>query len=515
MVLSTAIYIILAAILALLSILYFKLIRPQKKIYDAFRAQGITGESFRPLLGQTPEMLKYLKSDGLFVFFDKLVEKYGPVFLFAFGPLTRVYCNEPDFLADILSRTTASRYIKEVSVEIILVPLVGYHGLIVMEGDEHERARRMINPAFHHVNLKSMISIITDRTAKAIQSVLLTDQNPKTVDLQVLFNELTLSIIASSAFGTDFETNPEAKDIICRTFTQMLEIIEYRSMRLINMIPLISQLPFWKKKDLDAGTAKIGKFVDDIISSRRKEESTSMCAGADLLDLLLSAVDDEGKSFSDQELKEEALTFVFAGSETTGNLMVWMLYVLMTHDEVFRACREEVDRVLPNGIEPSNEQLSDLLVCEAVINEALRLYPPAPIFVRQCVTEHTIGTKQKLLLPKDATIFINTYTLHRRADLWPRPLEFDYTRWMRDPITGLKPKLPHPFAYLPFAAGTRNCIGQNFALLEAKIMLAMFVQRCNFEMVPGQKIVPDIKITMRTKYGLWAKISKRSECNFS
>ncbi|CAF5037163.1 unnamed protein product, partial [Rotaria sp. Silwood1] len=96
-----------------------------------------------------------------------------------------------------------------------------------------------------------------------------------------------------------------------------------------------------------------------------------------------------------------------------------------------------------------------------------------------------------------------------RSDMWPRALEFDYTRWMRDPKTGLKPKLPHPYAYLPFAAGPRNCIGQNFALLEAKIMLAMFIQRCNFDLVPGQKIVPEIKITMRPKYGLWANISRR------
>ena len=131
------------------------------------------------------------------------------------------------------------------------------------------------------------------------------------------------------------------------------------------------------------------------------------------------------------------------------------------------------------------------------------------MYVRKCVNEHTIGPKQKLVIPIDTTVLIVAYTLHRRVDLWARPLEFDYTRWMRDPITGLKPKLAHPFAYLPFAAGPRNCIGQNFALLEAKIMLAMFVQRCNFEIVPGQKIVSDIKITMRTKYGLWANISKR------
>jgi cytochrome P450 len=212
-----------------------------------------------------------------------------------------------------------------------------------------------------------------------------------------------------------------------------------------------------------------------------------MPTGPDLLDLLLSAVDNEEQPFTDQEVKEQALTFVFAGSETTGNLMVWLFYILMTHDDVLQACREEIDRILPNGIEPSNEHLADLVVYEAIINETLRLYPPAPSFIRHCIHEHTIWTKRQLHIPVGTSIAINSYILHRRSDLWPRPLEFDYTRWIRDPKTGLKPKLSHPFAYLPFAAGSRNCIGQNFALLEAKLILAMFVQRCDFKLIPEQK----------------------------
>ena len=105
---------------------------------------------------------------------------------------------------------------------------------------------------------------------------------------------------------------------------------------------------------------------------------------------------------------------------------------------------------------------------------------------------------------------VNNYVLHHRNDLWPRADEFDYTRWIRDSKTGMKPKLPHPFAYLPFGAGSRNCIGQNFAMLEAKVMLAMFVQRCNFSIEPGQTVVPQITITMRPKYGLKARVTKRS-----
>jgi cytochrome P450 len=513
MIFQILLYIFVIIIIIAIVIIYFKLIRPEKQIYDIFRAQGVMGEPFIPLIGQLPETSKQRNNGRLMIYHEELTQKHGYTFLFCFGPLNRLFVSEPDLLADVLSRSNAQNYIKPMDSTAVLGPLIGHHNLLVAEGNEHERARLMLNPAFHHVNLKSMVSIITDRTAKVIESTLASkssdDEKGKGVDLIVLFNALTLSIIASSAFGADLETNAHAKDVMCRVFAEALEATEYRSMRMVNQIPFLSKLPFWRKTILDTGTRKVGEFVDQIITDRREGQSTSMCSGADLLDLLLSAVDDDGQLFTDQEIKEEALTFVLAGSETTGNLMSWILYILMANDNILQVCREEIDRVLPNGIEPTNEHLTDLVVCEAVINETLRLYPPAPFFTRHCIREHTIGTNRQLRIPVGATIVVSSHILHRRSDLWPRPLEFDYTRWMRDPKTGLKPKLSHPFAYLPFAAGPRNCIGQNFALLEAKIMLAMLVQRCNFEMIPGQKIVPDVKITMRPKYGLWARISKR------
>jgi cytochrome P450/NADPH-cytochrome P450 reductase len=374
----------------------------------------------------------------------------------------------------------------------------------------------MINPAFYHTNLKSMISIITDRTAKAIQSILnnIDSHQEQQIDLETLFHSLTLSAIASSAFGADLEANANAKDIMNRVLADVMNAVVYRSMRMVNQTPFLSKLPFWKKDVVDNGARIIAEFVDQAITDRREGRSTSMSDGSDLLDLLLSAVDDDGQPFTNPEIKEHALSFVLAGTETTGNLMVWLFYILMTHDDVLKACQEEVDRVLPNGIEPTNEHLSELVICEAIINETLRLYPPALFFQRYCIHEHTIGTERQLRIPVGTTISVNTYMLHRRSDLWPRPLEFDYTRWMRDPKTGLKPKLAHPFAYLPFAAGPRSCIGQNFALLEAKLMLAMFVQRCCFKLTPGQKIVLDVKVTLRPKYGLFANISKNQlYCN--
>jgi cytochrome P450 len=497
-------------ILIIIVIIYFKLIRPEKRVYDIFRAQGINGEPFVPLIGQISQLKRSREADMMMVYFEELAKKYGHVFLFCFGPIVRLVINEPDLLADVLSRNNAQNYIKPPMATAVFKPIIGTHNLLIGEGDEHERARRMLNPAFHHTNLKSMISIIADRTAKTIERIFTKiNSHEEPVDLQILFNTLTLSIIVSSAFGSDLETNANSKDVMSRVFVQVLDAVVYRSLRMIIQIPFLSKLPFWKKDVVDNGARVIAEFVDQIIIDRRQGRTTSMSDGPDLLDLLLSAVDTEGQSFTDQEIKEQALTFVLAGSETTGNLMVWLSYILMTHDNVLQACREEIDRVLSNDTEFTNEKLAELVICEAVINETLRLYPPAPFFVRHCVHEHTIGTEHKLHIPVGTSIFVNSYVLHRRSDLWPRPLEFDYTRWLRDPKKGLKPKLTHPFAYLPFAAGPRNCIGQNFALLEAKIMLAMFVQRCDFKLIPGQKIVPEVKITLKTKYGLWANISRR------
>jgi cytochrome P450 len=499
---------LIIVIFILLIIIYWKLIRPEKHVYDKLRAQGIKGEPFVPLIGQISQLYRYREADMIMGFYENLAKKHGNTFLFGFGPLMRFVVHEPDMLADILNRNNAQYYSKPEMTSLVFTPIMGSHNLLVAEGDEHERARRMINPAFHHLNLKSMVSIMTDRTAKTIESIF-RESDEKQIDLQVLFNSLTLSIIVSSAFGSDLETNTGAKDVMSRVLAEVLGAVIYRSLRMANQIRFLSKLPFWKKDVIDNGNRTIAKFVDQAILDRRQGRSTSMSNGPDLLDLLLSAVDDEQQPFTDQEIKEQALTFVVAGSETTGNLMVWIFYILMTHEDVLRACQEEVDRVLPNGIEPSNEHLADLVICEAVINETLRLYPSAPIFVRHCIHEHTIGTEHPLHIPVGTDITVNSYVLHRRSDLWPRPLEFDYTRWMRDPKTGLKPKLPHPFAYLPFAAGPRNCIGQNFALLEAKLLLAMFVQRCNFKLITGQKIVADTQITLRTKYGLLTNINKR------
>jgi cytochrome P450 len=326
MALLLLLYTFVAIILSIVLVVYWKLVRSQKRLYDFFCSQHVPGEPFMPIVGQVPEINRARARDNYMEYYEGLVQKHGHVFLIGFGPIVELVVMEPDMLADVLGRSQAENYTKTALNRIVCEPLIGVHNLLVSNGTEHERARKMINLAFHFINLKSMVSVMVDQTEKAIDGLFeTTDKKP--VNLQTELSVLALAIIASCAFGKGFETIDNGKEIVCRAFTVVLEAVEYRTMRMINFIPVMAQLPFWRKDIIDKGTHEMNRFVEQIIADRRQGSSESVCSGPDLLDLLLLSVDPEGQSFTDQEIKEEALTFVLAGHETTGNLIVWVMYV--------------------------------------------------------------------------------------------------------------------------------------------------------------------------------------------
>ncbi|CAF0897612.1 unnamed protein product [Adineta steineri] len=307
--------------LAFLTIIYLKLIRPQKQLHDIFVAQDVPSEPFVPIFGQLFDIIRATKQNRGMEYFNELAKKHHYYFLLGLGPLTRFIIVECELLADVLSRSKVEYYEKTSFVINILKPLIGVHNLIVSKHAEYERARRMLNPAFHSINLQSTDSIRPD-----IQS-----------------NILTFSIIALSAF-----------------------------------VKVLDELPFWGKHILDDATKTLNEFVDQSVIDRRNGKSSSLCSGQDLLDLLLSADDDQGEPFSDEQIRDEAVTFVLAGHDTT-------------------TCREEVGRILPNETIPTYEHLSDLQVIEAVLHETIRLYPAAPVYARQYIKEHTISNSNDTL----------------------------------------------------------------------------------------------------------------------
>ena len=179
------------------------------------------------------------------------------------------------------------------------------------------------------------------------------------------------------------------------------------------------------------------------------------------------------------------MTFVLAGHETTANLLNWTLYILMTRPTLWAACVAEA-RTVCGTLPPQHSDLSRLLILDAVLQESLRLFPPVPVIARQAADEQVVGegTDRPIHVPKGTFVQIAPHIVHRLTEYWgPTAGEFDHTRWMKK-----ERPYSHPMAFLPFSAGPRNCIGQQFAMAEAKVVLVLLLQRVRMEWVEGQKM---------------------------
>ena len=221
----------------------------------------------------------------------------------------------------------------------------------------------------------------------------------------------------------------------------------------------------------------------------------------DLLAMLLAARDpDTGEGMSDKQLRDEILTIFLAGHETTANALSWVWYLLARHPQAEARLHEELDRVL-GGRVPAYADLAELKWTRMVIEETLRLYPPAHTIARTALGEDRIGGVR---VPAGAFISISMYVTHRNPNLWPQPERFDPERFAPAEVARR-----HRFAYLPFGGGPRICIGSSFALAEAQVVVATIAQRYQVRLAPGQIVEPIGLITLRPKGGMKVTLEPR------
>ena len=217
--------------------------------------------------------------------------------------------------------------------------------------------------------------------------------------------------------------------------------------------------------------------------------------------MLLSARDEEtGAGMTDRQLRDEVLTMLLAGHETTSLALSWTYYLLSQHPDVERSIADEVDRVVGGG-RPSFAHLDRLTCTRRAIEESLRLYPPAWGFSRQAIGDDEIGGYR---VPRGSLVFLIPFVIHRRPKLWPDPDRFDPDRFAPEHESA-RPR----FAYIPFGGGPRGCIGNQFAMVEAQLIVAAIAQRYRIELVPDQDIRPEPLITLRPAPGIRAFLKKR------
>ena len=413
-----------------------------------------------PLIGNLPDFRK----DRLSLL--QRMAREGDVCGMHFGPFSGILFNTPEQVRSILV-DHAYDFDKGVAVHRLLPPLFG-DGIFSSEGDFHRHQRKLMAPPFQPRHIASYADVM-GYYGEQIQQ---TWPDGSVIDVNRQMTNLTMSIIGKALFDADIFTET---DELGAAMTLVMEYATYASSKLLPA-PYRWQTPRNRRthKAVQVLRTRIGRFIDE----RRNHPAERN----DFLSILLRARDEDGHPMSDEQVMAECLTLFLAGHETTATALSWTWYLLCQHQESYRQVQQEVDRVL-QGRTPTSADLARLPYCLQVFKEAMRLYPPVYAFARQALREVEIDGYR---VPKGYVVLLAPYTLHRREDAFPEPETFNPERFAPE----REKQLPR-YAYLPFGAGPRICLGMYFAMMEGHLLLATLAQRISFALVPGQTVEPD------------------------
>jgi cytochrome P450 len=399
-----------------------------------------------------------------------------------YGPTKTYFFHHPAAIKHILQDNSRNYARDEFTTG--LFRLLAPNSLITLSGDEWLARRRLAQPAFHRKYLAALAGVMTDGAEQTLARWRQATAEGRTLDIAAEMMRLTLGVATRALFGVDVTGQAEA---IGRAVTAGAEFFAYRSRTLF---PPPLWLPTRRNRKYLHASAYLDQVVDEIIRRRR---STGQY-GEDLLSLLLQAVDEEsGEGLSGVEVRNEVRAMMVAGHETTANLLGWTLHLLSSHREAEEELHAELGEVL-GGRNPTFDDLSRLRYTRMVLEESLRLFPPAWAMGRVALEDDEVGGFH---VPAGTGITLSAYVTHRRPDFWPEPDRFDPTRFTPERSAG-RP----PFAFFPFGGGPRQCIGNSFAMTEATLVLATLAQRFTLRGVPGHPVVPEPIMTLRPKYGL-------------
>ncbi|MFL5320443.1 MAG: cytochrome P450 [Myxococcaceae bacterium] len=433
--------------------------------------------------------LRAMRQDIIGFLID-LQRRYGDVVRFRVGPIPIIFCAHPDGVRHVLQEN-ARHYNKQTRGFAVIRELLG-EGLLTSEGDTWFRQRRLMQPAFHRQRLQSFGQLMVDAAEAVVTEWEPLATSGETFDVTDSMMKLTLRVASQALFGTDL--GPEAGNVDS-AFTSVLE---WAKDRLTQTLFIPRWLPTASNRRGQAAVATLDRVVYSVIEQRRRSQTSR----DDLLQLLMDAKDeDTGEKMNDRQLRDEVMTLMLAGHETSANALSWTFALLSKHVAVRKRLEEEVDAVL-GGRLPSLEDLPKLRYTRQVLDEGMRMYPPA-WSVSRCAM-----APDKLLgydVPEGQLVFLSSYVTHRHPDFWPNPESFDPDRFAPE-----HEKERHRMSYFPFGGGPRLCIGNNFALMEMTIALAALVQKFRVDLAPGQELIRDASITLRPRGGLRMRVTRRN-----
>jgi len=379
---------------------------------------------------------------------------------------------DPDALKHILI-SNHSNYIKGPGFERVKM-LLG-NGIIVSDGDFWRRQRTMIQPAFSRKKIDQLCEMIKVVTQDMIPRWKQKAKNGEAIDITTEMSEFALEVILRALLSDDLNRIIEEHD------GNPFDFLTDDTTRDLTVAMRFRQL---------------GKVIQKVVDTRREQNQ----AGEDLLGSMMAATDKEGQHMTDKELIDEVMTMIIAGHETTGGTLNWVWYELSRNPDAEVLAYQEASSLVANN-SVSTDQIGELKYIKQCINEALRLYPPVWLFSRQAINDDLLG---KYSIPAGTNIYLCPYYTHRDPKLWPEPDKF-YPEHFKNDGANLK----HKYAFIPFSAGSRRCVGEYFSYVEMQTHLAILLNLFKLDAVAGQEIEIEPAINLRTKNSIMMQISLR------
>lgn len=447
-------------------------IDPRPPTTTAFRWPP--GPPAPPVLGLTPAF-----SLDQLGFATRMQREYGDVVrVKLLGNFSLVMLFAPSAIRYVLTENPRNFTSREFN--FVLKPLLG-EGLLTIDNELHRQQRRLVQPAFHRRRVESYAAIMTRHT----EEMLATWRRGEVRDMAAEMQRLTLRIVAKALFDVDLR---EDSQNLGQAFSDVILFPTGRNLSWKKWLRL--DLPITPYGRFQAGIRTLNRTVFDIIAARRAQPHDT----GDVISMLLAAQDEDGVTMTDQQIRDEVMTFFAAGHETTSNALAWTFSLLSQNPAAMARLRDEVDGVL-GGRAPVVDDLPRLMYTDMVVKESMRLYPPAWAIGRRASEAFTVDGWH---LPAGQFVFMSQWVTQRMPSIWGE----DAAEFRPERFDPAQPQAVPPFAYFPFGGGPRMCIGMPFAQMEARLLLAMIAQRFRPRLVPGFPVVPEPLVTIRPKYGL-------------
>lgn len=472
---------------------------------------------------------------SLFLALQQYMKQYGTVYKLLFGPKSFIVVSDPVVARHIL-KDNAKAYDKGVLAEI-LEPIMG-KGLIPADPETWKDRRRVLVPGFHKRWYNRMIRTFAECNRPLIAKLHEASEEGTTLNMETEFCSVALDIIGKAVFNYDFGSVTEESPVIQSVYSALKEA-EHRSITPIPYwnFPLANQLvPRLRRfnSDLEVLDGVLNDLISEAVSSQSQADVEDLeNRDYDVMEnpsLLRFLTDMRGEDTSSKVLRDDLMTMLIAGHETTAAVLTWAIFELSQQPDLMARVQQEIDDVVGRDRDPTFEDIPKLQLVRMVIAESLRMYPEPPLLIRRALEDDILpagnaGFEAKITRGTD--FFIALYNIHRDPELWESPDKFDPERFLRPAINkekrpewkGYEPndKSLYPneaqadFAYLPFGGGGRKCIGDQFACMEAAVTLAMVLREFNLSLdIKPEDVGIYTGATIHTRNGLMMKVKRRA-----